>query len=87
MSCPPQTAPQLSDVLAPLPRPPNLAVQAFAQVMLLQQETIASLMGMLEDAKSEAAATLAPITRPPSPTKRAALQGVQQAQARVLQDR
>lgn len=55
--------------------------------MLLQQETIASLMGMLEDAKSEAAATLAPITRPPSPTKRAALQGEQQAQARVRQDR
>ena len=62
-------------------------LQAFAQVMLLQQETIASLMGMLEGAKGEAAATLAPITRPASPLKRRALESEQEAQGRVRQDR
>jgi len=63
------------------------ALQAFAQVMLLQQETIASLMGMLEEAKAEAAASLAPITRPPSPAKRRALEVEAEAQGRVRQDR
>jgi hypothetical protein len=62
-------------------------LQAFAQVMLLQQEAMAGLMGMLEDAKAEAAATLAPITRPPSPRKRQALQGEQEAAGRVREDR
>lgn len=62
-------------------------LQAFAQVMLLQQETIASLMGLLETAKAEAAASLAPLTRPPSPIKRAALLSEAEAQGRVRQDR
>ena len=62
-------------------------VQAFAQVMLLQQETIASLMGLLEQAKEEAAATLAPLMRPPSPTKRQALEREAEAAWRVRQDR
>jgi hypothetical protein len=62
-------------------------LQAFAQVMLLQQETIASLMGMLEAARGEAAATLAPITRPASPLKRRALESEEEAQSRVRQDR
>lgn len=55
--------------------------------MLLQQETIASLMGLLESAKAEAAASLAPLTRPPSPAKRAALQSEAEARGRVRQDR
>lgn len=55
--------------------------------MLLQQETIASLMGLLETARAEAAASLAPLTRPPSPTKRAALLSEAEAQGRVRQER
>ena len=65
----------------------SLCLQAFAQVMLLQQETIASLMQLLEEAKAEAAAVLAPLTRPASPTKRRALESEQEAQGRVRQDR
>jgi hypothetical protein len=69
------------------PLPWSVLLQAFAQVMLLQQEMIASLMGMLEAARGEAAATPAPITRPASPLKRRALESEQEAQARVRQDR
>ncbi|KAL4442948.1 hypothetical protein ABPG77_008439 [Micractinium sp. CCAP 211/92] len=61
--------------------------QALAQVMLLQQETIASLMGLLETARADAAASLAPLTRPPSPVKRAALLSEAEAQGRVRQER
>jgi hypothetical protein len=66
---------------------PSYASQAFAQVMLLQQETIASLMGMLEEARAQAARTLAPLTRPPSPAKRRALEQEEEARARLQQDR
>ena len=55
--------------------------------MLLQQETIASLMGMLEAARGEAAATLAPITRPASPLKRRALESEQEAQRNCAPER
>lgn len=55
--------------------------------MLQQQETIASLMCMLEEAKAETAASLAPLTRPPSPVKRAALESEAEAQGRIRQDR
>ncbi|PSC71599.1 hypothetical protein C2E20_5054 [Micractinium conductrix] len=61
--------------------------QAFAQVMLLQQETIAGLMGLLEEAKASAAASLAPLVRPPSPTKRAVLESEAEAQGRLRHDR
>ena len=64
-----------------------LCLQAFAQVMLMQQETIAGLMRMLEEAKAEAAAVLLPLTRPPSPAKRRALASEAEATGRVRQDR
>ncbi len=62
-------------------------LQAFAQVMLMQQETIAGLMRLLEEAKAEAAAVLSPLTRPPSPAKRRALASEAEAAGRVQQDR
>ena len=66
---------------------PSARLQAFAQVMLLQQETIAGLMGLLEEAKASAAASLAPLVRPPSPTKRAVLESEAEAQGRLRHDR
>ena len=53
----------------------------------MQQETIAGLMRMLEEAKAEAAAVLSPLTRPPSPVKRRALASEAEAAERVRQDR
>lgn len=55
--------------------------------MLMQQETIAGLMRLLEEAKAEAAAVLSPLTRPPSPAKRRALESEAAATGRVRQDR
>eukprot|EP00887_Chlorella_sp_A99_P002813 scaffold6.g2813.t1 len=60
---------------------------AYAAVGLQQQETIASLAQLLEEAKEEAACVLAPLTRPASPVKRRALQGGQEADSRLKADR
>ena len=74
--------------LTPWPCAPSVPrPQAYAQVMLLQQEAIAGLVGMLEQARAQAAAALAPLTRPPSPAKRAALADEREALGRVQQDR
>lgn len=57
------------------------------QVMLAQQETVAALVQMLEEARLEAASVLRPLVRPASPQKLRALQSEQEANGRVKQDR
>ena len=61
--------------------------QAYAAVALKQQETIAELMRLLEEAKAQAAVVLAPITRPTSPVKRREVQGGQDADSRLKRER
>jgi hypothetical protein len=57
------------------------------QVMLAQQETVAGLMRLLEEARAEAAAVLGPLVRPSSPMKLRALRSEQEADCRVKHDR
>lgn len=55
--------------------------------MLAQQETVASLMKLLEDARAEASAVLRPLLRPASPMKLRMLRSEQEADSRVRHDR
>lgn len=55
--------------------------------MLLQQEAIAGLMQMLEQARVEASSLLAPLSRLSSPRKRLVLEREREAAEQVRQDR
>ena len=62
-------------------------VPACLQVMLAQQETVAQLLQLLEEARAAAAAMLRPLTRAASPMKLRALRSEQEADSRVKHDR
>lgn len=61
--------------------------QAYAAVGLKQQETIVSLLVLLEEAKGEAARILTALARPVSPAKRAAVRSGQEGETRMRAER